>query len=150
MARFPRHLSNAITESAAVHGRSLCNFFCDFHKTDRKKKKKGEKKNKGDIRLSNIFDDVRQLSSVKNELEKAYVGSGDVCPKDAFDKLVLHMTSEREPVANGYDYEREFSAIDPILRRIRDEIVRPLFEKRTALVPDSGGDHFGDHSTKKS
>jgi hypothetical protein len=119
--KYPPPVRNAMTESAAVHGRNLCNFFCGFDDPH------------DDIRLRDIFDIKNPcLSSLKKELTKAYDSTrSGVNPREAFNQLVVHMTVAREKGARGYDYEREFSAIDPILRRIRDEIVRPLLEEQT-------------------
>jgi hypothetical protein len=125
MAESQWALRNAITESAAVHARNLCNFFCDSGK-------------KGDIQLQEIFDiKDRKLSSLQKDLRKAYntVGKASIRPRDAFSKLVAHMTSERKKSANGYDYHEQFSAIDPILRQIRDEIVRPFFCRAIEVEP---------------
>jgi hypothetical protein len=118
----PQPVCNAITESAVVHARNLCNFFCSFG-------------DPGDIRLHDIFDTTDPvLSKLKKELKDAYtkkIQTG-IKPQDSFNRFVAHMTSEREKCADRYDYGDEFSAIDPILLELREKIVRAHFNKKQA------------------
>jgi hypothetical protein len=103
-------LRNAIVESAVLHARNLCNFFCGPYK-------------KGDLRPSYVLDPKKEpFPALKRELCKAYDGLKDgVNPRKSFSMLVAHMTTARETHFRGYDYHREFSAIDPSLRRLMDE-----------------------------
>lgn len=115
-------LQDAITESAVVHARALCNFFCGFDED-------------GDIRLNQLFNKREEplLSALIKKLKSAYNRmTNGVNPRTSFNKFVVHMTIDREKNAGGYDYHREFDAIDPVLRQIRDDVVRPLLEEAAA------------------
>lgn len=57
-------------------------------------------------------------------LERAYNGDGKVRPRQAFNEFVAHMTKSREEHAKGYNYDREFYAIDPQLKAIIEQIKR--------------------------
>jgi hypothetical protein len=115
-------LRNAITEGACLHARNLCNFFCGS----------GEQR---DIRHNQVFDmrHFPHLSALIKKLKKAYDKTNDgVNPRISFNRLIAHMTMEREKSASGYDYRREFDAVEPILRKIRDEVVRPYLDNSAA------------------
>ena len=111
-------LKNAVTESAVLHARNLCNFFCGFGDPE-------------DIRLGDIFD-LRQnprLSELKKNLKAVYAKTkNEVNPRQSFNRLLAHMSKHRESSPGCYSYDPEFSVIDPILRKIRDEVVLPFFQ----------------------
>jgi hypothetical protein len=121
---------NAFTECAVVHARNLCNFFCGPDKRQ-------------DIRRGDIFDLARspRLSELIKKLNRAYNREKDgVVPRESFSSFVAHMGSGREEHAGGYNYQREFAAVEPPLRQIRDEVVLPLFQERAAKSAATSSD----------
>jgi hypothetical protein len=109
------HLQNAFVESAVVHARNLCDFFC-YPKKDKY------------LRLADVVRDVNQnpFPTLIKKLKQSYLGKGKVRPQQAFNEFVAHMTKSREEHARGYNYDAEFNAIDADLKRIIEEI-KPRF-----------------------
>jgi hypothetical protein len=112
-------LRNAVVESRVLHARNLCNLFCGF----------GEQ---GDIWLSDILDPVKPpFPTLIKALKTVYDARGrKINPRQSFNKLVAHMTRDREKSAHTYSYNAEFNAIDESLDRLIDESTRFLSLRR--------------------
>lgn len=113
------YLQNAFVESAVVHARNLCDFFC-YPKKD------------SYLRLADIVRDANQnpFPALIKNLKQSYLGQGKVRPQRVFNEFVAHISKSREEHATGYSYEREFCAIDSHLKCIIEQI-KPLFVAET-------------------
>jgi hypothetical protein len=105
-----RHVRNSVVESAVVHARNLCSFFCDG-------------KSKKYLTLADVTNaNADPFPELRGKLKKAYNGR----PRQAFNEFVAHMTQGREKNASGYGYDPEFNAIDPYLKPLIEHVI-PLF-----------------------
>lgn len=110
-----RHIRNSVVESAVVHARNLCHFFCHG-------------KSKKYLTLADVTDaNANPFPELRDKLRKAYNGR----PRQAFSEFVAHMIKGREKNARGYDYGPEFDAIDPYLKPLIEHVI-PLFSVSTS------------------
>lgn len=111
-----RVLNNALTESAVLHARILCELFAN-----------PEGKFASDIVLSHLLPDwdwgqpkYNLLNGLLSELEEKYGQHHDAkSPYWAFNKMLAHATMER---SSAHDYTAALDSVLPLLRGILAEL----------------------------
>ena len=104
------HLRYALVETAILHARSLCDFFCN-RKSDKY------------LTLADLADiNQSPYPTLISDLKNAYNGQDKIRPREAFNEFVAHMTKKREKHARGYDYRPELTAIEQSLERMIEQI----------------------------
>jgi hypothetical protein len=109
-------LNNALTESAVLHARVLCELFAN-----------PEGKFASDIVLSRLLPDwdwgqpkYDLLNGLLSELEEKYGQYHDAkSPYWAFNKMLAHATMDR---SSEYDYTAALDSVLPLLRQILAEL----------------------------